>query len=280
MNKTNQKRLRGIGTFWHGSRLGILERSCLVSMQEQGHQVTLFSHDDVRNVPSGVKICDARAISGDLLEEFSRPVRHIRHEHIRRGHSHRIPMTFSDIFRCLMIRETNLMWADLDAFLLKPLEPENGNLFAWMTEKHVANGVLALPTDSLTLKDMIKFTKNHYPIPPFYRVEKRIALMLRKIVGKPKHISLLGGTVAGPDALTYFLRKHREDHRALPTKSLYPISHTDTHIFFFPFDQVQEEYLQDSLSVHLWGSWFNTKIQDPTKIPSGTLLHECLMRGK
>jgi len=274
------QKLQGIGTFWHGPELGILERACLVSMMEQGHEVTLFSHDSVRNVPEGVRQYNARDISGNLLEQFSLPVKHIRHEHIRRGHISRIPMMFSDIFRYRMILETDLIWADLDAFLLKPLRSESGYIFAHMTKEVIGCGVLGLPKGSPSLKHLINFCQNHYPIPPFYKIEKKILHLAKKLIGKPTHMSLLDANVAGPGALTYFLQKNNEDQRSLPTEALYPIYYTDTHLFFYPHDHVQELYLQDSISVHIWGSWFNTKIKEPDKIPTGCLLHELLKRGQ
>jgi len=274
------KKLQGIGTLWHGTELGILERACLVSMMEQGHDVTLFSHNPVHNVPEGVQVCNAKDICGNLLDEFSVPVQHIRHEHIRRGHARRIPMMFSDIFRYTMIQETDLIWADLDAFLLKPLMPDDGYLFAYVTENIINGGVLGLPKNSPALMDLIDFCRNHYPIPPFFKAEKKILLLAKKIIGRSTHMSLQDGNVAGPGALTYFLQKNNESQRSLPTVALYPIFYTDTHLFFYPYDYVHEEYLRESISIHVWGSWFNTKIKIADKIPVGSLLHELLKRGE
>jgi len=228
----------------------------------------------------GVQLRNARDISGNLLEKFSLPVKHIRHEHIRRGHINRIPMMFSDIFRYSMISETDLIWADLDAFLLKPLRPEQGYLFAQLDRKVIGSGVLVLPNNSPTLNQLVRFCQNHYPIPPFYRIEKKILHLTKKVIGRPTHISLMDATVAGPGALTYFLQRNNENQRSLPTDALYPIFYTDTHLFFYPHDYVHEQYLQDSISVHIWGSWFNTKIKRPDKIPAGCLLHDLLKRGQ
>jgi len=202
-----KQKLQAIGTFWHGSELGVLERACLVSMIEQGHEVSLFSHDTVRNVPEGVQVYNARDISGDLLDKFTSPVQHIRHEHVRHGHIRRIPMMFSDIFRYLMIKETEMILADLDAFLLKPLRPTDGDLFSYIAEHMIGVGVLSLPKASVALKDLIDFCQNHYPIPPFYSTKRKIQLFGKKIIGCPMHMSLLDGNVAGPWAMTYFCKK-------------------------------------------------------------------------
>ena len=43
-----------------------------------------------------------------------------------------------------MINKTGLIWADLDMFLLKPLQPDNGNLFAWETDKSINGAILSL----------------------------------------------------------------------------------------------------------------------------------------
>ncbi len=147
--------LPGIGPFWYGPELGRLERACLRSMMEQGHEVTLFAHSEVKGVPAGVQVRDAREMAGN------RPIVFASKNNIKS------PVTYADQFRYHMINKTGLIWADMDMFLLKPLQPDNGYLFARESDKFINNAILSLPENSPTLADLIEFCEDYYPIPPF-----------------------------------------------------------------------------------------------------------------
>ncbi len=181
--------LTPIGTYWYGPKLGPLERACLISMMGNGHSVTLFSHEKVAHVPKGVNIQDARDITGN------RPILMFRKYERKKGIV--TPALFSDQFRYHMIKKTGWIWLDLDAYVLKPLRPAiAGYLFGWECDKKtdgkniIASGVLGLPQNSPTLKDLISFTEEEYPIPPFLSPRRRTKLHLWNALGKPVHVSM------------------------------------------------------------------------------------------
>jgi len=265
MTESNLNKPRDIGTFWHGPELGDLERACLLSMTEKGHDVTLFSHDKVKKVPDGILWRDAREISGDRFDIFTRHA----------GYGRKLAV-FADIFRYLMIRQTDMMWADADIFLLEALQPTNEYLFAWEYKTLINNAVFLLPKSSPALRDLNELCDNQFPIPPFYKPKRKARLWIKKIIGFPNHISRLSACVAGPEAVTYYLRKSGEDLHALAPDSFYPIHHRDLRLFFLPNDQVREQFLQGSQAVHLWGSFLRTKIQEIEEIPAGSFLSDVL----
>ncbi len=180
-----------------------------------------------------------------------------------------------------MIRNTGLIWADLDVFLLKPLQPVNGYLFAGENNKFIGNGILSLPANSPTLADLIEFCEDYYPIPPYeHRRRVILNLKLRKWAGFPVHVSRQRWAVWGPHALTWFLRKNREDRYALPQESLYPIEYKDYDPLLLPYEQTCERYLRDALAVHLWGSRLRDKIQEMGgDIPQDSFLAHVLNLG-
>ncbi len=63
------------------------------------------------------------------------------------------------------LQETGLIWADLDMFLLKPLQPDNGYLCARGNKELIYNGILSFPENSPTLADLIEFCEDYYSIP-------------------------------------------------------------------------------------------------------------------
>ena len=260
--------LPGIGTFWYGPELGRLERACLRSMMEQGHEVTLFVHSEVKGVPEGVQVRDAREMTGN------RPIVFASKNNIKS------PVTYADQFRYHMINKTGLIWADMDMFLLKPLQPDNGYLFARESDKFINNAILSLPENSPTLADLIEFCEDYYPIPPFeHRKRVTLNLKFRKLMGFPIHVSQQRWGVWGPRALTWFLHKNQEHLKALPRESLYPIEYKDMDPFLLPSRETYHLYLRDAVAVHLWGAWLRGKIQEPGDIPEGSFLSHILNIG-
>ncbi len=264
--------LPGIGTFWYGPELGRLERACLRSMMEQGHEVTLFVHSEVKGIPEGIQVRDAKEITGDRPVVFTYCVKNKKRI--------KSPTLYSDQFRYHMISKAGLIWADLDIFLLKPLQPTNGYLFAWENDNKINNGLLALPENSPTLADLIEFCEDYYSIPPFGKKKRKIInLKIRKLIGFPVHVSRQGWGVWGPSALTWFLRKNREDHYALPGESFHPFVYKDMSPLLLPERETYDRYLRDSFAVHLWGTWLRDEIQELDDIPDGSFLSHVLDLG-
>ena len=55
-------REREVGTLWIGGPLSWLEQLCLKSFVDKGQKITLFSYEDIPNVPEGVIRRDGREI--------------------------------------------------------------------------------------------------------------------------------------------------------------------------------------------------------------------------
>ena len=88
-----------------------------------------------------------------------------------------------------MIKKLEMIWLDLDCFLLKPLKPLNGYLMAYQDKAFINGAILCLPQCSPTLKDLIGFCENEYPIPPFFSFRWKTKLHFMKAIGKPVHVS-------------------------------------------------------------------------------------------
>ena len=268
-NLSTQAPLPGIGTFWYGPQLDCLERACLRSMSAQGHAVTLFVNGKVRGVPSDVEVRDTREImetSPQVLLKISPSG----------GSSAAL---YSDKFRYLMIASTTLIWVDLDVFLLKPLRPVGGYLYAWENNQLINGAVLALPRHSPTLHDLVRFCDNHYPVPPFVSPNHKFRLRMKKIIGAPVHVSLQPWGTWGPLALTWYLRLNREDRHALPSETFYPITYHDLELLMLPNQEIRDGYLQKSVAVHLWGALLRGLIRKKSKIPQNSFLSELLRLG-
>ena len=97
------------------------------------------------NVPEGVELADA----ADILPLTG----FLRHE--RTGS----PALHSDLFRYHMLAKLDrTIWADTDAYCVKPFATPTGHFHAWESETGINGGVLGLPRDSETLAGLLDFT--------------------------------------------------------------------------------------------------------------------------
>ena len=111
-----------IAMLWMRGSLSWLERLCVQSFLDHGHPVTLWSYDEIGGVPEGVRRADATAILS--LDE---PV-----VHERTGS----PALHSDIFRYrLLDKRPGVIWADTDAYCLRPFETIDGHLGLFATDE-------------------------------------------------------------------------------------------------------------------------------------------------
>ena len=84
-------------SFWHGGPLHAFAWACLASFPDEGAALSLYSYDLRLEVPSGVRLLDARTICPDetLVQRYL-------------ANGKPSIATFADMFRYRMIRETGV----------------------------------------------------------------------------------------------------------------------------------------------------------------------------
>jgi len=192
-----------IAALWVGGDLSFLEQLCLKSFLDAGHDVTLYTYDPVTNAPDGVDLADAN----DVLSQSSF-LRHARTSS---------PALHSDLFRYhLLAKHDRIVWADTDAYCVKPFQSATGHFFAWESDRGVNGGVLGLPRDSEALGLLLEFTRDEFAVPEWYGESYRNELAAARDAGKPIHVGEQPWGVWGPHALTHFVKVMPTDYaRAL-----------------------------------------------------------------
>lgn len=261
--------LPAIASLWVGAELSWLEQLCLQSFLDNGHDVTLFTYDDVQGVPDGVRLADANEIL-----PADRIIRHARTGS---------PAYHADVFRLHMLRQTDYVWADTDAYCCQPWDIRGKHFHGWISDRKpmVNNGVLRLPKTSRTLKAMLRFTSDEYPIPPWYSQEKQAELQALKDAGQGVHVSLLPWGVWGPDALTWFLQETGEVKNSRPGHVIYPVPFKQAGVVLNPnrLNQARRHIRSDTLSVHFWGRRFRNIAAKYGGVPAeGCYVHELLAK--
>jgi len=247
MQEGTNMTLYDVASLWIGPELSWMEQICLMSFIEKGHRTILYGYDEVKSVPDGVELRDAREVM---------PADQIIY-HVNTGS----PAFHSDVFRLRMLDQTDYLWIDTDAYCLKPFTRQpHGFFYGWGTDKRriICSGVLGLPKHSETLRAMLDLTRDEYPIPPWAPPKRREELRRLKDAGQGVHMSLMPWGVCGPEALHHFAHKSGEVQHAFDGPVLYPVPFSNTRAFHRPHlkKTVLEAITDETLSVHFYGRRF------------------------
>jgi hypothetical protein len=245
-----------VAALWIGGALSYLEQLCLKSFVDAGQHIRLYHYEDIPNVPDGVEMADA----SDILPLTG----FLRHE--RTGS----PALQSDLFRYHMLAKLDrTIWADTDAYCVKPFTTPTGHFHAWESETGINGGVLGLPQDSDTLAGLLAFTADEFAIPLWYTDRYRAELEAARSAGNPVHVSEQPWGVWGPHALTHFLKATGEARHAMPRETLYPFAYEDRRLMLRPGIDASAYVTEATYSIHFYGRRMRARIlaTEPTGVP-------------
>lgn len=242
-SKGKAKDLPEIASFWTGSNLSFVEVLVAQSFLDAGHKMTLYTLDEVRNVPSGVSVRDAR----DIYPPSFPVGKDRRHNNA----------VYSDIFRLFMIRETGAIWADMDAYCLRPFVFPTPYVFGYEEVKKgefsLNNGVLGLPKTSLGLQNCIDFLTDPAPIPPFFRSNRREEMLARKAAGETWDVTGFSWGTTGPRMVEHFLAATGESQFGVSKNVLYPGPRPFRRALLNPDIPSKIYEHPETISVHIFG---------------------------
>ena len=230
-----------ICTFWHGP-LTWLERLCLTSFVEQGHEVHLYAYDPVEGLPEGVGFRDAAAIEARDAMVFYKG----------RGTS----AVFADRFRVRLLQAGAGTWADADVYCIAPFASPSPYLMGYEHEGSINSAVLRVPADAPLLEDLLSiFADDRRPLwEPHLPGIRRLEVAAKRLVGMavpPEHMQY-GAT--GPAALTYFVERRGLAGEAQPRDVFYPVPYDDIPTLMQAGTDIVRWVTPRTLAVHLWRS--------------------------
>ena len=236
-------RIREVGTLWIGGALSWLEQLCLKSFVDRGQAITLYSYEDIPNVPAGVIRRDGREILD--TDDF------IKYE---KKDSFAL---FADLFRLHMIRQRpGLIWVDTDVYCHRPMEYDDDYVLGYeLPGSHrVNNAVLGLPADSAILSDMLDFTADRFAIAPFLKPALQAEYRAAAEAGQPVHVTAQPWGVWGPLMVTHFVHKHGLADRVQPMDAFYPVPFPERTKFLRRRAVAEGLVTRNTTALHLWAS--------------------------
>jgi|GEM_PF-632321 len=232
-----------ISSLWVGPPISFVERLCMQSFVDAGHKFTLYSTDKLRDLPDGVTIEDPRDI---YQADFPTGPEH-RHNNA----------VYADIFRLHMIRKTGAIWADMDAYCLKPFIFPSG--YAVGLEEATAgvftacNGIVGFPNDSETLNECLNLVTQKNPIPPFFNGGRRTRLRERTKNGDIFGFQDFSWGTSGPRLIHYFMEITGELKYAVPKDVFYPGPRAFRRPLLRPEYASEVFERPETVSVHIFG---------------------------
>jgi hypothetical protein len=132
-------------TFWAAGKLTKIERICLGSLVKNGHNLIVWSYEDLQNLPAGATPGDAR----EILPESS---------FFALPNGSCAP--FSDYFRYTVLNTAGGLWVDTDVIALRPTSALNWETPFLVTERLPTPFVSGLVKRVLKKKNSIRVNNN------------------------------------------------------------------------------------------------------------------------
>ena len=236
-------RTREVGTLWIGGSLSWMEQLCLKSFVDKGQKITLFSYEDIPNVPDGVIMRDGREVLD--TDDF------IKYE---KKDSFAL---FADYFRIhMMAQNPGMIWVDTDVYCHRPMEYVSDYVMGFELPggRRVNNAVLGLPANSAVLADILGFMDDRYAIPPFLKASQQAEYREAAAKGAAVHVSQQPWGVWGPMMVTHFVHKHGLLDKVQPLEAFYPITFPDRLKFLRRTAKVESLLSPQTTALHLWAS--------------------------
>jgi hypothetical protein len=239
-----------IQSLWIGATLSKMERLCIISFLENGHDFHLYTYEPVNGVPSKTIIKDANEI-------LPRSMIFSYQQGVEKGSW----AGFSNYFRYKLLHMKGGYWVDTDTICLKPYDFKEDFVFCTQLDEsgreELNNSVIKAPPGSLLLLDLFEAC-----------ISKDVA-------------SLRFGE-CGPVLMRDAVKRHNLGHFAKPYSAFSPLHYYELNKIVGTnsnIDDYMSALFAHSYSVHLWNEmWRRSSIDKNGQFPSGSVYQFLLNR--
>ena len=184
-----------IQSLWIGNDLSQLEKLCIKSFLDHGHEFHLYTYADIGGIPEGTTIKDGN----EILPESD--IFYTRKKYIA---------PFSDWFRYALLAKRGGVWVDMDTICIKPFDFPDEIVFGYTQAFLYSIGVLKFPKNHFLCAQMANACRYHTEIQPWDDVDDKQKKRKQALGGRKEKISYqsLGNHSFGKAILHYGLEEH------------------------------------------------------------------------
>lgn len=226
-----------INGLWIGSRLSALERACMQSFINHGHEFHLYVYDAIENGPANCRLLDATTIL-----PASKVFAHV--DGVAKGSF----ATFSNLFRFKLLYELGGWWMDLDMYCLQSELP--------------SNEVIIGRQDATLINDAVLYFPAKHPI------------MLQAYEEADARGRNVAWTEIGPQLVTRLFAAPEFAKYVYPETVFYPIHYSQFWNLYDPRrTESAEECIAQSVGLHFWNEMIRRAQIDKNVLPpKGSLM--------
>jgi len=218
----NQDPNKVIQTLWTHGKLSIMEKLCMRSYIDNGHEVHLYVYDEVEGIPEGVVVKNGNEVLPREEYDYRR--------FINNG-------TFADYFRIKLLLEKGGWWVDTDLICLKNFSisaPYSlGRMGPWSANEGsvVCNNSMKFPAGSNLMLEAWNRCKGYDPSKVNWSVE------------------------VGPMLIDSLVNKYSMGEFILGTEAFNPVDWRRVRDFSNP--DVEWHWSESTFAVHLWNDMWS-----------------------
>ena len=244
-------------SLWIGAPLSKLERLCIQSFLDHGHEFHLYVYADIGDVPKGAVIKDA----GEIL-----PKKNI-------FTSKRGGLTcFADWFRYELLCIRGGFWVDTDVICIKPFDFGDELIIGKEAHNVACSAVIGGQNELITA--MRDACRSYPKVMPWDNKKAHLRKLKQRLLMHGRR-NAGWGEVGGPPALSAALKYFDLFKKAKPHTYFYPIHHANwdsvfDHTFADGFPINKETYC-----IHLWNEMLSrSNIDKNANFPPNSLIEQ------
>lgn len=226
-----------IQSLWIGDDLSNVEKLCVKSFLDHGHEFHLYTYDHIGGVPEGAVIKDANEIL---------PEREIFRNN-RGGVAN-----FSDWFRYTLLNKGGNFWVDMDVVCIKPFSFDSDIVFGrGAGGRGFGSAVIALPTGHLLAQSMENVCRNYNDVFPWDNSSDRKKKFNMRLLKRNKQGADFDNP-GSPGGLTKVIEYFKLTQYAKPFMYFYPVDFMRWQNVFNSSFAGRIDFYENTHAVHLW----------------------------
>lgn len=230
-----------LNSLWVGPRLNYLERLCLASAKQTGHEFTLWSYDpeNLAGVPAGTEVRDAAEV--------------MPQERLLRYRDSGSVALGANLWRIELMAKGLGCWVDMDFIFLKPFDFGSDYLFGLEYEGWINNAVIYAPADSALVHDLQTIPTPN-TVPPWWGPKRRLKFYWQRFREGPVELEDYPWGTFSAGLLTHAIKKNGLMGHAQNPDVFYPVRYKDALALYEPSGVVEAMVSENTRAVHMWHS--------------------------